>query len=131
MSFLFLTRKKTYHTIIPGFIMKDEKPIGPFGVMGGFMQPQGHLQVLMNMIDFNLNPQEALDAPRFRWDEGLKVAVEESMPKALINLLIEKGHDIQIEHRGSSFGRGQIILKKEDHYECGTETRCDGYIAYE
>jgi gamma-glutamyltranspeptidase / glutathione hydrolase len=131
MSFLFLTRKKTYHTIIPGFIMKDEKPIGPFGVMGGFMQIQGHLQVLMNMIDFNLNPQEALDAPRFRWDERLKVAVEVSMPKALINLLIEKGHDIQIEPRGSSFGRGQIILKKEDHYECGTETRCDGYIAYE
>ena len=124
-------RKKTYHTIIPGFIMKNEKPIGPFGVMGGFMQPQGHLQVLMNMIDFNLNPQEALDAPRFRWDEGLKVAVEETMPEALINLLIEKGHDIQIEPRGSSFGRGQIILKKEDHYECGTETRCDGYIAYE
>ena len=124
-------RKKTYHTIIPGFIMKDQKPIGPFGVMGGFMQPQGHLQVLMNMIDFNMNPQEALDAPRFRWDEGLKVAVEETMNQDLIQQLKEKGHEITIEPRGSSFGRGQIILKKEDHYECGTETRCDGYIAYE
>ena len=53
------------------------------------------------------------------------------MNQDLIQQLKEKGHEITIEPRGSSFGRGQIILKKEDHYECGTETRCDGYIAYE
>ena len=124
-------RKKTYHTIIPGFLMKNEKPVGPFGIMGGFMQPQAHVQVLMHLIDFDLNPQQALDAPRFRWDEKLKVSVEDTMDQELIQALKDKGHDITVEQRGSAFGRGQIILKKDGYYICGTETRCDGVIAYE
>ncbi|QMS85662.1 gamma-glutamyltransferase family protein [Candidatus Xianfuyuplasma coldseepsis] len=123
-------RKRTYHTIIPGFLMKDGKGVGPFGVMGGFMQPQGHLQVVMNLIDFNMNPQAALDAPRFRWDKGLEVALENSFEAYVAQKLQLKGHQIKLDVRSSGFGRGQIILKHGNHYLAGTETRCDGYIAY-
>ncbi len=123
-------RKRTYHTIIPGFIMKNDKAVGPFGVMGGFMQPQGHMQVAMNLIDFNMNPQAALDAPRFRWDKDLKVSLENTFDIYVAQKLREKGHHISIDLYNGGFGRGQIILNKEDHYEAGTETRCDGYIAY-
>jgi len=123
-------RKRTYHTIIPGFLMKDGKALGPFGVMGGFMQPQGHLQVIMNLIDFGMDPQSALDAPRFRWDQGLDVSLEESFDLQFSEDLTNRGHIIHIEPRGSSFGRGQIILHENNHYIAGTETRCDGHIAY-
>ncbi len=123
-------RKRTYHTIIPGFLMKDNKAIGPFGVMGGFMQPQGHLQVVMNLIDYKMNPQAALDAPRFRWDKELKVSLENTFDMYIAQQLQSKGHHINIDLYGGGFGRGQIILKEDDHYTAGTETRCDGYIAY-
>lgn len=123
-------RKRTYHTIIPGFLMEGSKPIGPFGVMGGFMQPQGHMQVVMNMVDYKMNPQEALDAPRFRWDKGLIVALESTFDDYVIEALKEKGHDIKVELNHGGFGRGQIILTRENGYEVGTETRCDGHIAY-
>ena len=123
-------RKRTYHTIIPGFIKQNDKAIGPFGVMGGFMQPQGHLQVIMNMIDYHMNPQEALDAPRFRWDQGLKVALETYFDDSIVKGLKELGHDIYVDPIAGGFGRGQIILNKKDHYEVGTETRCNGHIAY-
>jgi len=123
-------RKRTLHTIIPGFIMKDDKAVGPFGVMGGFMQPQGHLQVIMNMIDFKLDPQAALDAPRFRWDKNLNVAVEKTFDKKIIKQLENRGHQITIEEQNSGFGRGQIIIKDRDGYEAGTEKRCDGFIAH-
>lgn len=122
--------KKTYHTIIPGFITKSNKAIGPFGVMGGFMQPQGHMQVIMNMIDFNMNPQDALDAPRWQWVRGKKFLVEPEMPIEVISGLVRKGHDIIISHEDGEFGRGQIIIKQENGvYVGGTESRTDGYIA--
>lgn len=125
-----MPNKKTYHTIIPGFLMKDGLPVGPFGVMGGFMQPQGHLQVLMNMIDFKMDPQTALDAPRFRWDIETTVALEPRFPESVAEFLKLHGHDIKIEKRVGGFGNGQIILKNKDHYLVGTETRCQGHIAY-
>lgn len=123
-------RKRTYHTIIPGFIMKNNKALGPFGVMGGFMQPQGHVQVVMNLIDFHLNPQEALDAPRFRWDKECFVSVEHKFDTYTAQALERLGHKIKIDLYSGGFGRGQIILKNQDHYVAGTETRCDGHIAY-
>lgn len=123
-------RKRTFHTIIPGFIMKNNKAIGPFGVMGGFMQPQGHLQVVMNMIDFKMDPQSALDAPRFRWDEGLKVGIESTFDTFVAQKLNQLGHHINIELYGGGFGRGQIIIKEKYGFKAGTETRCDGFIAY-
>ena len=123
-------RKRTYHTIIPGFLMKDDIAVGPFGVMGGFMQPQGHLQVIMNLVDYKMNPQSALDAPRFRWDEKLTVALENTFDELVIQKLRDKGHHIKIELDGGGFGRGQIIIKENNHYIAGTETRCDGFIAY-
>lgn len=122
--------KKSFHTIIPGFITKDDSAIGPFGVMGEFMQPQGHLQVVSNMIDYNMNPQSALDAPRWQWISGKKILVENEMPKELVKSLIERGHEIEIAENRLSFGRGQIILKKENGvYAGGTEPRTDGCVA--
>lgn len=123
-------RKRTYHTIIPGFITKNDKAVGPFGVMGGFMQPQGHMQVAMNLIDFGLNPQSAIDAPRWQWLKGNKVCVEQSMPSHIIQSLIERGHDISIARDSGSFGRGQIILRDADSLVLvgGTEHRTDGAV---
>jgi gamma-glutamyltranspeptidase/glutathione hydrolase len=122
--------KKTYHTIIPGFITKDNKAVGPFGVMGGYMQPQGHLQVVCNLIDFNMNPQMALDAPRWQWMKDKTVVVENSFSTSVAQKLIRMGHDIQIEVDSGSFGRGQIIIRNENGvYVGGTESRTDGHIA--
>ncbi|RXT02371.1 gamma-glutamyltransferase [Ammoniphilus sp. CFH 90114] len=122
--------KKTYHTIIPGFLTKDGRAIGPFGVMGGFMQPQGHLQVVMNAIDFQLNPQATLDAPRWQWVEGKKVLVERKVPEHIVQALSRKGHDIEIALDVYPFGRGQIIWRDEEGVlSAGTESRTDGAIA--
>lgn len=123
--------KKTYHTIIPGFLTKDDNAIGPFGVMGGFMQPQGHVQIVMNMIDFHLNPQAALDAPRWQWTKEKFVEVENRFPHHIAQNLVEKGHDIQIQLEPNSFGRGQIILRDSETGVLigGTESRTDGAIA--
>ncbi|SKC82293.1 gamma-glutamyltransferase [Maledivibacter halophilus] len=122
--------KRTYHTIIPGFLTKGNKPIGPFGVMGGFMQPQGHVQVIMNMIDFNLNPQSALDAPRWQWIEDKTVHLEHRLSNNISYGLLNKGHDIKIQADSINFGRGQIICVDEHGVLCGgTEPRTDGTIA--
>ncbi|MGE8206923.1 gamma-glutamyltransferase family protein [Heyndrickxia sp. NPDC080065] len=123
--------KKTYHTIIPGFLTKDNEAVGPFGVMGGFLQPQGHFQVIMNTVDFLLNPQAALDAPRWQWIEGKKVEVEPNFPNHIALALIRKGHQIQIKPDSGGFGRGQIIWRNTETGVLmgGTESRTDGSIA--
>ncbi len=123
-------RVKTYHTIIPGFIMKDKKAVGPFGVMGGFMQPQGHIQVAMNLIDFGLNPQMALDAPRWCWTNGMRFEVENTFDMNIAKQLRQKGHQIEVALEPGLFGRGQIIIKMDNGTLVGgTESRTDSNIA--
>ena len=123
--------KKTFHTIIPGFISKDGKAVGPFGVMGGYMQPQGHVQMVMNLIDFGLNPQAALDAPRWQWLGDMKVGIEQAASRDLASALSRRGHEIEIAHDSTHFGRGQIIVRDpETGVLCGgTEPRADSHIA--
>jgi gamma-glutamyltranspeptidase/glutathione hydrolase len=123
-------RKRPYHTIIPGFITRDNIAVGPFGLMGAFMQPQGHVQVLANMINFLDNPQAALDAPRFQWLGGKKVLVESGIDKSIIDDLLKMGHDIEITTDSISFGRGQIIVRLDNKVLVGgSEPRADGYGA--
>jgi gamma-glutamyltranspeptidase/glutathione hydrolase len=122
--------KKSYHTIIPGFLCKDGKAVGPFGVMGGYMQPQGHVQTIMNRIDFGLNPQMALDAPRWQWLEGNKVSFEPGFPNAIIHSLQSRGHQVSVASNSTSFGRGQIIERLDNGVLVGgTESRTDSNIA--
>ncbi len=122
--------KKTYHTIIPGFLMKDGLPVGPFGVMGGYMQPQGHVQVVSNYVDFRMDPQQALDAPRFQWMRDDTVTVEPRFDPNLALSLRRRGHRIRQELSVPSFGRGQMIVRLENGVLVGgTESRTDSNIA--
>ncbi|MBQ9987837.1 MAG: gamma-glutamyltransferase family protein [Erysipelotrichales bacterium] len=125
-----LPGKRTYHTIIPGFLTKDGKAVGPFGVMGGYMQPQGHVQVVMNMVDFHMNPQMALDAPRWQWMKDKKFMVEPTFNNAIVQQLLAKGHEIEIATSGLSFGRGQIIVRLDNGVlVSGCESRTDSNTA--
>ena len=122
--------KKSYHTIIPGFLMKDGQPVGPFGVMGAFMQPQGHVLVALNSIDYHMNPQSALDAPRIQWVGGKKIQLERECPPHIAAELAAMGHEVEVVDTNIDMGRGQIIWRTENGlYIGGTEPRCDGTIA--
>jgi len=122
--------KKSYHTLMPGFLSKDGKALGPFGVMGAYMQPQGHVQVITNMVDFGLNPQQALDAPRWQWLSGRQVQVEPGFSAETARALAGRGHEVTVSLKTASFGRGQIILRQDNGVLVGaTESRTDGNIA--
>ena len=122
--------KRPYNTIIPGFLTKDGAPVGPFGVMGGFMQPQGHVQVVMNTVDFEMNPQQALDAPRWQWMGGMNVSVEPDFSPAIAQSLSRRGHGVKFELDSNSFGRGEIIWRTPEGTLGGaTESRTDGQAA--
>jgi len=122
--------KKAYHTIIPGFMLKDGEAVGPFGVMGGFMQPQGHVLVAVNSIDYHMNPQEVLDAPRLQWTGDKHVELEHAVAAEIAKQLAEKGHDIEVVKPNAFMGRGQIIWRtKNGLLVGGTESRCDGCVA--
>ncbi|EXJ60002.1 gamma-glutamyltranspeptidase [Cladophialophora yegresii CBS 114405] len=139
--------KRPYHTIIPGLITHGEEADrqlhSVYGVMGGFMQPQGHVQVLLNMEVFGLNPQQALDAPRICIGAGMPkegdtdgtvINVEEGIDEATVKALEQMGHNVQVLHgfRRAMFGRGQVIRRHVDEetgqmvFSGGSDPRGDG-----
>ncbi|WP_245601741.1 gamma-glutamyltransferase family protein [Hamadaea tsunoensis] len=120
--------KRPFHTIIPGFLTRDGAPVGPFGVMGGHMQPQGHLQLISATLDEGLDPQAALARPRWYWDKGLRVLVEPDFAGAAE--LSARGHDVVVEPEPGTFGMGQAIWRlPSGDYVAGSEPRADGLAA--
>ena len=123
-------RKKPYHTIIPGFLTHEGEAVGPFGVMGAYMQPQGHVQVIMNTVDWLLNPQAALDAPRWQWIAGKEIWLESSVAPEIVEDLRRRGHEVRVLEDDTTFGRGEIIWRDSNGVLAGaTEPRADGVVA--
>jgi len=123
-------RKRPFHTLIPGFATRPgpdgvPEPWLAFGVMGGSMQPQGHVQVLLNMILFDMDVQDAIDAPRFRHLSGLRIVLEAPIGEEVRRALERMGHMIGNE-RGSSFGGGQAVMKHGPGWAAGSDPRKDG-----
>ena len=138
----FAPNKRPFHTIIPAFITKNDKPWISFGLMGGAMQPQGHVQIVMNLIDFGMNLQEAGDAPRIQHDgstepagqntpmsDGGTLNLESQFPYASVQALMRKGH--RIEYADGPYGGYQAIARDPDTgmYIGATESRKDGQAA--
>jgi gamma-glutamyltranspeptidase/glutathione hydrolase len=126
--------KRPFHTIIPAFLTKDGQPVMSFGVMGGNMQPQGHLQTLVRMLDYRQSPQAACDAPRWRFNTGLEINVEQQMDKATVAELKARGHQVDvIEDSYQDFGAGQFIWRagdpKVEGYVAASDSRRDGLAA--
>ena len=122
-------KKRPFHTIIPGFLTQAGQPLMSFGVMGGSMQAQGHMQVVSRMVDYHQNPQAASDAPRWRIDSGVTVGIEHGVPAATIAALQARGHDMpQADRWSTDFGRAQLIYKMENDggYFAASERRADG-----
>jgi len=120
--------KRPFHTIIPGMLLEEGRLLGPFGVMGGAMQPQGHMQVVLRLVDHGDDPQAALEAPRWRVDAGREVQLEPGLWEAEEHLA-SLGHDV---HRGAvihDFGVGQAILRLGGALVGGSDPRGDGFAA--
>ena len=136
---LYAPAKRPFHTIIPGFVIKDDKPYMSFGLMGGSMQPQGHVQVLINIIDFGIDLQAAGDAARFFHSGGHQptgeagdplgvVQVEPGVSPAAVEGLRKRGHNVVVNDDGFVYGGYQAIRRdaKTGVYEGATEMRKDG-----
>ena len=133
--------KRPFHTIIPAFVMKDGEPFMSFGLMGGAMQPQGHVQVLVNIIDFGMDVQTAGDAARFNHDGGRQptgvdedllgtLLVEPGVPGETVEQLTAMGHRVEVDDTGAPFGGYQAIMRLPDGVYVGaTEMRKDGTVA--
>jgi gamma-glutamyltranspeptidase/glutathione hydrolase len=126
--------KRPFHTIIPAFLTRDGQSVMSYGVMGANMQPQGHMQTLVRMLDYGQNPQAACDAPRWRYHTGLELNVETAMNSATVQGLIARGHHIApLGAAGNSyqdFGAGQFIWRMGDPgsegYLAASDPRRDG-----
>ena len=126
--------KRPFHTIIPAFLTKDGQPVMSFGVMGASMQPQGHVQTLVRMLDHGQSPQAACDAPRWRVNQGLSLNVEASMDPAIVEGLQARGHRIEaINDSYQDFGAGQFIWRLGEPgvegYVGASDARRDGLVA--
>ena len=120
--------KRPFQTIIPGFVTQNGAPLMSFGVMGGPMQAQGHVQMVTRMMVHGQSPQSASDAPRWRFVAGKEVAVESTMPDATVAALESMGHKIVREAPDNAFGFGgaQLIARHGDGYVAGSDHRKDG-----
>jgi gamma-glutamyltranspeptidase / glutathione hydrolase len=126
--------RRPFHTIIPAFLTKDGQPQMSFGVMGGNMQPQGHLQTLVRMLAHRQQPQAACDAPRWRFNVGRQINVEASMAADTVAGLVERGHEVEvIADSYQDFGSGQFIWRLGDPavegYVAASDSRRDGQAA--
>ena len=120
--------RRPFHTIIPGMLLEGGRLLGAFGVMGGPMQPQGHMQVVCRLVDHGDDPQAALDAPRWRVDGGLDVQLEPGLWGSL-DALAALGHRVRRADVVHDFGVGQAILRLGDALVGGSDGRGDGYAA--
>ena len=126
--------KRPFHTIIPAFLTKDGQPVMSYGVMGANMQPQGHVQTLVRMLDYQQNPQAACDAPRWRYNEGLVINVESAMDPHTVKGLQALGHQMEVINDSyQDFGSGQFIWRMGDPkvqgYVAASDSRRDGLVA--
>ena len=132
--------KRPFHTIIPAFITKDEKPFLSFGVMGGATQPQGHAQIMINIVDFGMNFQEAGDAPRIlhsgssqptgeRMNDGGQLTLESGFNYAVIRDLVLRGHAVGFNVGSYGGYQGIGYDAKNDVYLGASESRKDGQAA--
>jgi gamma-glutamyltranspeptidase/glutathione hydrolase len=117
--------KHPFHTLLPGFVTKAGAPWMTFGLMGGSMQPQGHTQMLLNILVFGMDVQEAIDAARFRHLEGYRVAIERAVGEDVRAHLRAMGHEITDETQ-SGFGGAQAIMKLDQGWAAGSDSRKDG-----
>jgi gamma-glutamyltranspeptidase/glutathione hydrolase len=120
-------RKRPYHTIIPGFLTREGEPVMSFGVMGGNMQPQGHIQMVIRLVDYRQNPQACADAPRWIVNADFSISLEARVPGSVHEELAKRGHRIvRNDNTDWGFGGAQLIHRMDDGYCGGTDPRKDG-----